>query len=55
MSPAPPKPAIAKRDQGSNGKHKSVPFLLPSGLVDEGADAGILVVDEISFTVRLWY
>lgn len=47
MSPALPKSPRAERNQHSNREHLCIALRLGGGLVEEGADTGILFVDKV--------
>lgn len=47
MSPALAQSPRTEGDQNSNGKHPSIALCLGGGTVEERADTGILVVNEV--------
>jgi hypothetical protein len=53
MAPTPADAAMVERDEDADGQHSCCSFGLLVMLVDESAEAGIFVVDEISFVLSL--
>src|SRR5271156_1301858 len=48
MEPTFPHPAIGERYQNADGEHGCIAFRLGCRLVEEGTDAGVLIMNEIS-------
>src|ERR1700722_440893 len=48
MEPTFPHPAIGERYQNADGEHGCIAFRLGSRLVEEGTDASVLIMNEIS-------